>query len=292
MGGGGALLASNSQLLTSLAESPAPSVVAVAPLFGDERAAARAIEALRGARLELARVLATPAELPARVAALRRLASGPPPYGPARDELAWQLRRVGRAALGQRDALAARVAFAEATLLSPLDWRSRVELAWALRESRDSKGAEASLRSALELAPHAAPAHYELAGLLAGSGRHQEAIAHFRAAAEARPGWADPRNDLAWLLATDPEGSLAQRAEALSLAESAVALSGQRDPQILDTLAVAYAASGRPDAARDAAERAVAVARELRPDLVTRLEARSAAIARGEMPDARPESTP
>jgi spermidine synthase len=292
MGGGGALLASNSQRITSLAESPAPSVAAATPLFRTHEAAARAIEAVRAARLELARVVATPQELAARVAALRPLAQGPPPYGPARDELAWQLRLVGRGALAQRDAASARAAFAESTRLSPLDWRSRVESSWALRALGDLAGAEASLRAALLLAPHAAPAHYELAGLLASDGRHDEAIAHFRAAAAARPAWADPRNDLAWLLATDPEGNLEQRAEALSLAESAVALSSARDPQILDTLAVAYAASGRVDAARDAAARAVAVARELRPDLVTRLEARSAAIARGEMPDLRQESTP
>jgi spermidine synthase len=292
IGGGAALLASNSQHIRSLAESPLPGVAGFAPLFASREQAEQAIAAVRAARSELARVLSDRSGPQALAVALRPLAYGSPPYGPARDMLARQLRLVGRQALGAGDAARARDAFEQATQLAPLEWRARIELGWALRGQGDPAGAEAALRAALALAPHSAQAHYELAGLLLADGRRAAAITHLRAAADARPDWADPRNDLAWLLATDSQDSDAVRAEALALAKAAVRLSGWSDPEILDTLAVAYAVNGRGAAAQAAVARAVAVAREGHPELVEALEARRAALARGELPDAEPGARP
>ncbi len=289
IGGGSALLQSNARLLASLASPPAELVGEVGPLFASGEQAARALDAIVAAKAALARVIAQDVDAQARLAPLRAIAKGPPPYGPAQDELAWQLRLTGRAAMQQRDVAGAVAAFEEATRLAPLDWRSRVELAWALRRNGDLVAAEPALREALRLAPHAPPAHYELAAVLLETHRRDEAIAHFRAAAGARPGWADPRNDLAWLLATDPGSSPATREEAVALAESAATLSGHRDPMILDTLAVAYAGVGHP-AAAETALRALAIARETQPDLVSKLEARSAALARGDLEAALRES--
>ena len=52
-------------------------------------------------------------------------------------------------------------------------------------------------------------------------------------------------NNLAWLLATSKDQGLFQPAKALALAKKAAAL--KPDPMILDTLAEAYLANGRPD---------------------------------------------
>jgi len=172
--------------------------------------------------------------------------------------------------------------YQHAVRLNPGHVLLHLGLANALFDAYRLPEAKKHYLEALRLAPHAPPAHYELAAVLLETGRRDDAIAQFRAAARARPGWADPRNDLAWLLATDPGGSAAAREEAVALAESAAALSGQRDPMILDTLAVAYAAAGHP-AAAETSLRALEVAREVQPDLVPKLEARSAAIGRGDL---------
>jgi spermidine synthase len=282
MGAGHALLESNWRLLESLAESPAPLLGRVEPLFASHADAERALAQVLAAKAALSATLAANLALPERIARLREIAKGPPPYGPAQDELAWQLRLLGRGLLAEGDAAQAQRAFELSSLLSPLDWRARVELAWALRRRGDREAAISCLQEALRLAPHAPPAHYELASVLLESGRAAEAVPHLRAAASARPSWAEPRNDLAWLLVTDPAAGDEGHREGLALAQSAAALTGSRDPEILDTLAVAYAANGRTDAAREVAEQALALARAEHPALVSTLEARSAAFARGD----------
>ena len=63
-------------------------------------------------------------------------------------------------------------------------------------------------------------------------------------------------NNLAWLLATSKDQGLFQPAKALALARKAAAL--QPDPMILDTLAEAYLANGRPDIALQVARQVLA----------------------------------
>ena len=53
------------------------------------------------------------------------------------------------------------------------------------------------------------------------------------------------QNDLAWLLATCPDNSVRNGQKAVELAQQAVQLSNGRSPEILDTLAAAYAEAGR-----------------------------------------------
>ena len=283
MGGGQALMASNARLLASLAESPAGLLGEVSPPFASRAEAERALAQVLAAKVALADVLAADLPLPLRIARLREIAKGPPPYGPAQDELAWQLRLVGRQAFAAGDDAQAERAFELASRLAPFDWRAKVERAWVLRRRGERDAAIASLREALRLAPHVPPAHYELAGVLLENGEREEALVHLRAAAAARPSWAEPRNDLAWLLVTDPSADAEARREGLALAESAAALSNSRDPEILDTLAVAYAANGRAERARAVADEALALARAEKPGLVSTLEARSAALARGDL---------
>jgi len=67
---------------------------------------------------------------------------------------------------------------------------------------------------------------------------------------------------MAWILIGHPEPNAQRAAEAVRFAERAVALSEDRHPVALDTLAAAYAAAGRPTdamaAAREALDRAKA----------------------------------
>jgi tetratricopeptide (TPR) repeat protein len=94
-------------------------------------------------------------------------------------------------------------------------------------------------------------AHAQLGAAFEEQGRLADTIRHYREAVRIRPGYRTAANNLAWLLATSSDPGLRNPAEAVSLAERAVALSEQPDPAVLDTLAVAYAAAGRfADAAR------------------------------------------
>ena len=85
------------------------------------------------------------------------------------------------------------------------------------------------------------------------------------------------RNNLAWLLATSGLGGPGAAAEAVTLAEQAVAALGDRDAAALDTLAVAYAAAGRREDAERTATRALALAEANGdPELAAQIRARLA----------------
>jgi Flp pilus assembly protein TadD len=63
--------------------------------------------------------------------------------------------------------------------------------------------------------------------------------------------------NLAWVLATCPDASLRDGNRAVKLAEQARTLAGTESPQLLDTLAAAYAEAGRFPEAVETARRAL-----------------------------------
>jgi tetratricopeptide (TPR) repeat protein len=142
-------------------------------------------------------------------------------------------------------------------------------------------------QKALEVEPDNAKVHYNLANIAFSQGRWDEAILHYQqaltempdsvhahyqlglalerrgqvAAAEAQlqtvivldPLHVTAKNNLAWLLATSSEPSLRDGQKAVPLALQAVQLSGGLSPQIMDTLAAAYAEAGQfPEAVKTA----------------------------------------
>jgi tetratricopeptide (TPR) repeat protein len=146
-------------------------------------------------------------------------------------------------------------------------------------------------QNALQLKSDYADAHFNLGVALASSDRLDEAIKHYQRALELMPNSArvhfrfghalqaqhnfvaamaeyektlvlDSRHmlahlNLAWLLATSPETSLRNGSRAVELAEQARALAGTESPQLLDTLAAAYAEAGRFPEAVETAKRAL-----------------------------------
>jgi tetratricopeptide (TPR) repeat protein len=80
------------------------------------------------------------------------------------------------------------------------------------------------------------------------------------------------QNNLAWLLATSPKASLRNGDKAVELAQQANALTGGKNPNILDTLAAAFAEAGRFDDAMRTAQKALELARAAgQQDLVEEL---------------------
>ncbi len=88
-------------------------------------------------------------------------------------------------------------------------------------------------------------------------------------------------NNLARLLLTAEPVSLRDPGHALAIAAQLTQMTGGRDPRLLDTLAMAFAAAGQPVDARQALERAVSLAREAGDaELTATLTQRLAALPR------------
>lgn len=130
-----------------------------------------------------------------------------------------------------------------------------------------------SLRGISDLAE----VHYYLGLAYALQGNFDEAIKHYTEALRLKPDDVDTMNNLAWVLATAEDVKFRNPAEAVKLAERACELTGYGQPDLLDTLAVAYAADGRFDQAIKTAEIAIKLAewlgqRQLAEDLKEHLQ--------------------
>jgi len=100
-------------------------------------------------------------------------------------------------------------------------------------------------QQALKQMPDSIHAHYQLGLALQCRGRFAAAIAQFQKVVELNPLHVTAQNNLAWMLATCPDASLRNGPQAVAVAQRAVQLSAGTSPQILDTLAAAYAEAGR-----------------------------------------------
>jgi tetratricopeptide (TPR) repeat protein len=116
------------------------------------------------------------------------------------------------------------------------------------------------LRKAIEIDPQNAPAYYNLGNALYLRGRIAEALDQWRAGLGVQPDLLPALNQTAWVLATCVETSVRNGTEAVTLAARAAEISGGREPDILDTLAAAYAETGRFEQAVETARRALALA--------------------------------
>jgi tetratricopeptide (TPR) repeat protein len=144
-------------------------------------------------------------------------------------------------------------------------WRYRdahYNLARALATNGERAPAVAEYRRALELDPRDAEAHSGLGAVLAAENQIKDAVAHFRSALAIDPDLHSALIDLAWILATSDHAEIRDPAAAVRLAERAATLSGAENAVVLDTLAVAYAASGQLDRAIAIAESAERLARQ------------------------------
>lgn len=88
-----------------------------------------------------------------------------------------------------------------------------------------------------------------------------EAVSYLERAVEMDPNAVSALHLLAWLRATAAEHTIRDGKKALELAEKACLRTGYRDPNLLDTLAAAYAEIGQFHVAADAAQTAAELAK-------------------------------
>jgi tetratricopeptide (TPR) repeat protein len=97
----------------------------------------------------------------------------------------------------------------------------------------------------LALVPNSVQAHFRYGRTLQEQHHYGAAMTEYQRALELKPeNWPVSIN-LAWVLATCPEASLRNGQKAVELAQQAEQLSGGISPEILDTLAAAFAEAGR-----------------------------------------------
>jgi tetratricopeptide (TPR) repeat protein len=118
----------------------------------------------------------------------------------------------------------------------------------------------ANYQQSLQIQPNDAAAHDNLGTALARKGFFAEALGEYRVALKLDPRSATTNGDFAWVLATCPDRTLRNGPKAVQLAEQARDLTGNKDPVMLRTLAVAYAETGNFSGAVETAERALALA--------------------------------
>ncbi len=159
---------------------------------------------------------------------------------------------------GQREVAAAQ--FQEALRLKPDYPQAYNSLGAVLYDQGRGEEAIQNMQKALELDPNLFVAHENLGNIFWKRGQAREAILHWREALRLRPDDLVTLQNLAWLLATHPQSEYRNGSESIRLAQHGCALTGDRDVNLLGTLAAAYAEAGQFPEAVAAAEKAIAAA--------------------------------
>jgi Flp pilus assembly protein TadD len=139
----------------------------------------------------------------------------------------------------------------------------------ALLQNGQPDEAVAQCQQAVTIEPKYAQAHSNLGNALLQTGQIEAAITHYQTAIQLQPDNPFFLNNLAWVYATQPQARFRNSEEAIRLAEQACLLTDYREPQLVGTLAAAYAAAGRFDEAVVTSGKAIELAETLgRPKLV------------------------
>jgi tetratricopeptide (TPR) repeat protein len=231
----------------------------------------------------LASALASAGKLDEAIIQLKEALNIEPRYAGAHKSLGTVLAAKGRV----HEAL---VHYAEALLNKPGDVETHYNLATVLDANGRVDEAIVHYVEALRIAPSYTEAHYNLARVLASRGKlneavghyHEvlrsnpyhagahvhlavalerqskipEAIEHYQRALLLKPDWPEAMNNLAWIFATEADPKIRNAAKALELAQKACRLKDNKDVQLMDTLAAAYAEATQFQEAIETAQRA------------------------------------
>ena len=133
----------------------------------------------------------------------------------------------------------------EALRLKPGDPETEFNLALALNQQQQWSEAADLFQKHLTARAADPKAHAELAVALLHLNKTREAMSQYASALLIQPDFPEALNGLAWILSTDINGDNRNGNEAVKMAERAVELSQRNDPEMLRTLAAAYAETGR-----------------------------------------------
>ncbi len=166
-------------------------------------------------------------------------------------------------ALSQRGQLQEAIGnFRDAIEIRPNNAKAHASLATALMKEGNADEAFSHWQESLRLEPGNVNARDNLGVALALQGRTREAVAQWEQSLKYDSDDGSAQNKLAWVLATAPDPALRDGERAVRLAERVLQISGQRKAVVFQTLAAAYAETGRFSAAIDTAKRGLQLATE------------------------------
>ena len=114
-------------------------------------------------------------------------------------------------------------------------------------------------RAALKLKPGMWQAEFGLADVLKRQARFDEAIQSYRNVLSSRPDLPEALCNIAWIEATSTNATLRNGPDALALSKRACGLTGDKNPNCLRALAVAYAEVGNFEEAIDSAQQVILI---------------------------------
>jgi tetratricopeptide (TPR) repeat protein len=150
----------------------------------------------------------------------------------------------------------------KALTLGPESADVHTNLGLALAEKGQVADAIPHFRRALAMAPGMVEAQYYLGEALVMNGQGQDGLAQWRDSLRKQPDNLQLLNETAWLLSTARDAALRNGKEALPMAQRAVQLTSSRQPEILGTLAAAYAETGQFDQAVETEQQAAQLANQ------------------------------
>jgi len=149
------------------------------------------------------------------------------------------------------------------------------DLGMVLAQLGYSQQAVVALETAVRRQPRNAVARTRLGLLYAQMHNPRGAVGQLRRALQLNPRDLVAANALAWIIATSPDAALRDGPEAVRLAERLCQATQYNQPELLDTLAAAYAEAGRyDDAVRVATQALQAASSAGKGDLVEQIRAR------------------
>jgi tetratricopeptide (TPR) repeat protein len=199
-----------------------------------------------------------------------------PDFAEVHNNLGVALARTGKV----DDAIAH---YRKAVDLNPEGAEFHTNLGVALVWKGNPDEAIAQFGQALKANPEFVEAHHSLGDAFYYlRGNAPAAMAQWREVLRLRPDYLAVLNQTAWLLATTPDANIRNGAEAVELAQRAARLSGGREPEVLGTLAAAYAEVGKFSEAIETSRRALVLAAQRKSEpLAEALKARMALYQKG-----------
>lgn len=153
--------------------------------------------------------------------------------------------------------------YARVLALDPRRSHARAARGMLMMKRGQFRDAAAELGLAVDAGVEDVEVHNALAFALLQTGDARRAATVLERAVAAHPDSVNLKHNLARLLATAADPTVRNGSRAVELSLEVCARTGNRDPRALDTLAAAYAATGRFESARATAVRAETRAREL-----------------------------
>ena len=153
------------------------------------------------------------------------------------------------------------IRFQKALELDPKYIDARFNLAYALTQQGQTDLAVGQYNMLLEFDANNPQVYNYLGSLHAGRGGLDKAVGFWSGSLDINPNQPKVLNQLAWLMATAEDEKLHDPTQALRLAQQACKLTDFKEPQYLDTLAVAYAAAQNFTEAVETCQKALEIAK-------------------------------